>query len=50
MVQAQIKEKRSLLDWSTDDLLEMIERYSDQDSSKPDEDCGHPAKADEVSH
>jgi len=32
------------------ELLEMIERYSDQDSSEPDDDCGDAAASDEVSH
>ena len=51
MVDAEIKEKRSLLDWSTEELFAIInesKEASDQDCSEPDEDCGDPAKSDEV--
>jgi uncharacterized protein DUF5681 len=55
MLRAEIKEKRSIRDWSTDELLEMIElerskEGSDQDCSDPDEDCGEPAGLDDVTH
>jgi uncharacterized protein DUF5681 len=53
MVHAEVKEKRSLLDWTTEELLAIIDKSkeaSDQDCSEPDEDCGDPAKSDEVSH
>jgi hypothetical protein len=53
MLRAEFKPKRSIRDWSTDELLEMIERSkegNDQDYSEPDEDCGDAAASDEVSH
>ena len=53
MVHTEIEEKRSLLDWTTEELLAMIDKpkeASDQDCSEPDEDCGNPAKSDEVIH
>jgi hypothetical protein len=53
MLRAEFKPKRSIRDWSTDELLEMIERSkegNDQDCSEPDEDCGDAAASDEVSH
>jgi hypothetical protein len=53
MVQADIKPKRSILDWSTEELLAIIDQSkeaSDQDCSEQDEECGNPAKSDEVSH
>ena len=53
IMRAEIKEKRSAHDWSREELIEFLEASredSDQDSSEPDEDCGDPAKSDELSH
>jgi len=53
MLRAEVKEKRSHLDWSTDELLGFLEASKEdgyQDCSEPDEDCGDSAKSDEVSH
>jgi len=50
MLRAEIKEKRSVRDWSTEEVNEMIARCSDQDCSDSDEDSGDLAKSDEVSH
>ena len=53
LLHAEVRDKRSLHDWSDDELLEIIERSkagNDQDCSDPEEDSGDPAKSEEVTH